>query len=368
MKYVFVIRAVTGEGGGAEKVFAQAVNGLSAGGTNIEVLSFDSPGKAFYPLGNVPLTFLSLCHPNKSLTPLTFIRLIFSLRKYLLSCAADVVVGFMHSAYVPLIIASIGTGIKVIGSEHAPKALYKKKKAQSILMNIADRLLWRKTVTSQLELARQSLSVVPKTFVVSNPVAIRLDSSTRCIDKSDNVGSLLCVGTLRAEKRFDVVIKAFSRCVRDTPGWTLNFVGDGPERGNLESLVASLDLQHKVFFCGAVKDPLPYYLRSDLLIVSSEYESFGLVALEALSLGVPVVSFSRCEGVLEFVSNGNNGVILDAGPSPEVSLQKELSVLMNDNEKLLILKNGASNFDCSAYDLASYIKRWIVVLDPAAEA
>ena len=140
---------------------------------------------------------------------------------------------------------------------------------------------------------------------------------------------ILChVSNFRPVKRVLDVIDTFAR-VRAEREVTLLMVGDGPDRARAEARCRELDLAQDVVFLGKVKNPIEPLLISDLLVLPSETESFGLVALEAMAAGVPVVS-----------SN--------VGGLPEVNVQEETGFLRNvgdvegmAQDALAILDEGA---------------------------
>ena len=89
-------------------------------------------------------------------------------------------------------------------------------------------------------------------------------------------------------------------------------VGDGPDRAKAESRCRELGLSDDVVFLGKVKNPIEPLLISDLLLLPSQTESFGLVALEAMAAGVPGVS-SNVGGLPEVNVHGESGVLCDVG-------------------------------------------------------
>ena len=136
---------------------------------------------------------------------------------------------------------------------------------------------------------------------------------------------LLChVSNFRPVKRVLDVIETFAR-VRAEREATLLMVGDGPERTRAEARCRELDLTQDVVFLGKVKNPIEPLLISDLLLLPSETESFGLVALEAMAAGVPVVS-SNVGGLPEVNVQEETGFLRDVG-DVEGMAQDALKVL-----------------------------------------
>ena len=136
---------------------------------------------------------------------------------------------------------------------------------------------------------------------------------------------LLChVSNFRPVKRVLDVIDTFAR-VRAEREATVLMVGDGPDRARAEARCRELDLTQDVVFLGKVKNPIEPLLISDLLLLPSETESFGLVALEAMAAGVPVVS-SNVGGLPEVNVQEETGFLRDVG-DVEGMAQDALKVL-----------------------------------------
>lgn len=104
---------------------------------------------------------------------------------------------------------------------------------------------------------------------------------------------LIGVGRLSAEKDFATLIRAFALAGK-TVECRLVILGTGPQQGELEALIASLGLSGKAFLAGFQDNPYAWLARADLFVLSSRYEGLPTVLVEALALGVPVLS-TRCE-------------------------------------------------------------------------
>lgn len=115
----------------------------------------------------------------------------------------------------------------------------------------------------------------------------------------------------RELKRVDDVVRIFDQ-VRQRRRAVLILVGDGPERSRIERLVHELDLTPFVSFLGQQLSFVRFLQNSDVFLLPSEIESFGLAALEALSCGVPVVA-SRVGGIPEVIRDGLTGILCNVG-------------------------------------------------------
>lgn len=123
---------------------------------------------------------------------------------------------------------------------------------------------------------------------------------------------LLYLGRLeRVQKRVDRVLHIWAALYKRFPEWTLRVVGDGPDRPALESLSADLGLE-RIRFEG-FQPPEEYYRRAAVLLLTSEFEGFGLVLCEGMSMGTIPVVYGSYAAAYDIVSDGNSGYVLDAG-------------------------------------------------------
>lgn len=123
---------------------------------------------------------------------------------------------------------------------------------------------------------------------------------------------ILAVGTLKAVKRFDVAIEAFARLPASL-GATLCIVGEGQERQALQAKIDAFGVNGRVLLLGYRADTAPWYANADLFVLSSDYEGFGNVVVEALEQGVPVVSTDCPSGPREILEDGKYGRLVPVG-------------------------------------------------------
>ena len=144
----------------------------------------------------------------------------------------------------------------------------------------------------------------------------------------NNERILMHISNFRKVKRIDDIVAAFAKIATHVPA-KLILVGDGPERLSIEKQVNELNLQSKVVFLGK-QDAIEEILAvSDLFLLPSATESFGLSALEAMACGVPVIS-SNAGGLPEVNLHGETGFAVDVGDID--ALAKYSLILLNNAE------------------------------------
>ncbi|MDX2361195.1 MAG: N-acetyl-alpha-D-glucosaminyl L-malate synthase BshA [Crocinitomicaceae bacterium] len=154
---------------------------------------------------------------------------------------------------------------------------------------------------------------------------------------SDDEPILCHVSNFRKVKRVDDVLRVFSE-VNKIKKSRILMVGDGPERYYLEELCRELDLCDRVIFLGKVRDTQHVLEIADLFILPSETESFGLAALEAMAMGVPVIS-SNTGGIPEVNTTGVTGFTSNVGDVDDMA--KNALYILDNEERLEEFRNNA---------------------------
>ncbi|MGG5253816.1 N-acetyl-alpha-D-glucosaminyl L-malate synthase BshA [Neobacillus sp. SM06] len=139
---------------------------------------------------------------------------------------------------------------------------------------------------------------------------------------------IIHVSNFRTVKRVPDVVKAFAEIVKAMPAKLL-LVGDGPEVTTVAKLVKTLGITDKVLFLGKQENLEELYSISDLMLLLSEKESFGLVLLEAMACGVPCIG-TNVGGIPEVITDGVNGYISQLGDIQDIA-QKAIHLLQDED-------------------------------------
>jgi N-acetyl-alpha-D-glucosaminyl L-malate synthase BshA len=151
---------------------------------------------------------------------------------------------------------------------------------------------------------------------------------------------LLHASNFRKIKRVQDVVKIFAAVNKEIPSKLL-FIGDGPERSTAEDLARELGVDDEIRFVGKQEQMEDILAIGDLFLLTSEYESFGLAALEAMAAGVPVVS-TNAGGLSEINEQGVTGFMSNVGDVEGMSKQA-LQILKDDDTLKKFKENAAAH-------------------------
>lgn len=226
---------------------------------------------------------------------------------------------------LPVVTTLHGTDITLVGADRSYLPITRFSIDQSDGVTAVSRYL--REATERVIGTRRGIEVIYN-FVNCDkykPTANR-DLRSRFAGKNEKI--LIHVSNFRAVKRPSDVVEIFARVRRCIPA-SLLMVGDGPERSNAEWRARSHGLEDKVHFLGKQDNIEELIGISDLLLLPSENESFGLVALEAMACEVPVVA-SRVGGIPEVITDGVEGFLAEPG-DVETMAERALQVLGEDS-------------------------------------
>lgn len=347
-------------------MLAEVTRSLCARSHNLTLITFDKPGwESFYPLHpDIRRVGLGLGPTDRPTSPMSTIGRVVGLRKEIKRHSPDVAVGFMHSMYLPLGVALVGSGCPVVGSEHQAAEHYRARPFQRMLLHMAPHVLAQMTCVS--EQARRAFPPRIQRIMVpiSNPVTVRSNKRADALGRTEQK-TLLAVGRLDPQKAQNVLIEAFASVAKQVPNWNLRIVGEGPSRGNLTRLIHSLGMVDRIQMPGAVADVSSEYMRSQLFVVPSRFESFGMTTAEALAHGLPAVGFEDCPGTNLLIRPGVNGALAPVAVDRVASLALTLLPLMvDDRERTRLSVNApAMNENFSTESIAG---RWEELLSDVA--
>ena len=170
---------------------------------------------------------------------------------------------------------------------------------------------------------------------------------------------VIAAGRLTPQKGFDLLIEAFAIVAREYPDWQLRIHGAGPQRAELRRLIAEHDLYANVFLMGPTARLGAALAEGSIFVLSSRFEGFGMVIVEAMSKGLAVVSFDCPRGPSEIISDGRDGVLV---PELDIAaLGRAISGLAGDRDRRARLGRAAIE-TARRYDREAVGARWDALL------
>lgn len=207
-------------------------------------------------------------------------------------------------------------GIKNIYTEHRWDSDFKLK--NPINNWLQKKLLARMNLKSDMVIA---VSTSVKDFLVKEKLA--LENRVKIIPNGIDIGGtrsikikekithpiIGTIGNLKEVKGHKYLIEAMSHVVKDYPLASLEIIGEGEERTNLQKLIDRLNLSHNVSLLGYKENPAPFMKHWNVFALSSLAETFGIVLLEAMEMGLPIVA-TKVGGIPDIIENKKNGILV----------------------------------------------------------
>lgn len=196
-------------------------------------------------------------------------------------------------------------------------------------------------------------------IAIGNPITIYTDYSMHQFEKKHNI---LYVGRMDyPNKRVDRVIDFWERNCEKLHDWTLTMVGDGPYKPKVEEKAKKLP---RITLAPFQEDPpVEYYKESDVLLLTSDLEGFGLVVIEAMSYGLVPVVYGSYEAIYDIIDDGKCGIIIPK-PFDNDSFDMAVRDICNDDSKRMKFSKEAV-IKSRIFSITEIKKKWYLVINNA---
>lgn len=376
------------EVGGQEVVTATLADSFIKHGHHVVIASFKQPNDimvkrtnpdvSFYTIGNFEYSHVNVC----------------ALRKIVIDNHIEIIINQWGLPFIPIRViktACKGLNIKVIsvyhnqidtngkimaveqtllGCNNCLKRIFLKLKLRAVKMITSRSMRYVYNHSDVYEVLSPSfverfkkftgIKNPTKLIVQTNPITINNEESHLCssIDFSKKMKEVIYVGRLDfVQKRVYRVIDTWNYLENKFPDWRLTIVGDGEDRENLENHVRELGLKHITF--EGFQNPLEYYKRASVLLLTSDFEGFGLVIVEGMSFGVVPFIYGSYPAVYDIINDKKDGMILpksERGYDAEKMANMLADLMANPSEREKMAKNAIAK--SSKFSLETVYNQW----------
>lgn len=350
MKLLYITNGITGSGG-LERVLAVKTALLVENfGYEIHILSLNENGKAtFFKFSDKIKRHSIETSGNKLQYFFKYKngiqKIVDEFQPEVISVCDDALKGFflpkiihtkakwIHESHASFLLANKGKGVSLNKKiQHQLKQILGKKFAKIILLTEANKKEW----------TLKNLLVIP------NPLSFESQEISSVKNKK-----IIAVGSYSFNKGYDLLLKIWSEIETKFPDWELNIYGRITKE-KLQTEAENLNLK-KIHFFEPVFDIQKKYLESSIFVLPSRSEGFGMVLIEAMSCGLPVISFDCPHGPKEIISNGKDGFLIENGNINEFS--KKIETLIND-ENLRQEMGKTAKLNSKKFNAEAIVKCW----------
>lgn len=342
-------------GAGTERATCVIANGLADFGYKVTILSCREGMEYKFPISD-KVSVVSLKGEEVKNRVLRKAMLLKRLKEVIdregieILVAVDVIL-----IYYLLGVKAIHHTLKIIAWEHFnfyAKRSLARRLARRLSAKYADAIV----VLGERDLKnyKDKLRRINRIVRIYNPVTVSLDTKSKLEEKT-----VLAVGRLTRQKGFDLLLEAWRYIEPEFGDWSLRIIGDGEEKENLYNIIQKYRLQ-KVEMIPYQKDIDQWYMRASIFALSSRYEGFVLVLIEAMAKGLPVVSFNCKEGPAELVEDKINGYLVDEEDIE--GFAEKLKCLMKDEDAQKRFSENAIH-NLYKFDSTRVIAEWVRLLD-----
>ena len=337
---------------GAERMTAVIANALAKRGYRVLILSLWDRTSVFPLHADIVHDALFETRPSFKRQ---YLATVAGIRRFVRQHSIDVLIEVDTMLTLFTLPATVGLKVRRIAWEHCHFDEDLGKPARKMARVLAARVSSVVVVLTERDRARWIEALRPRCNVVAlpNPLPFPMPDAPARRDSQ----TVLAVGRLTRSKGFDVLIEAWEKVARTAPDWRLVIIGEGEERRPLESLRNRLGLQTSVSLPGVRGDITSAYANAAIFCLSSRYEGFGLVLIEAMAYGLPIISTACPQGPRELLGPGDAIMV----PVEDAEGLAEALLTLMDSPSTADSLAACGRQTARAYEIAHIMDRWITL-------
>lgn len=353
MKKILIATFSLGEGG-AEKVLVELLDNINYNEYEVDLFVIKQEGiyiKNINPKVNVKILFNKIKFSNRKYNNfLNEIRLksvqVFSklIRAFIINKKYDIEISFLEGIATKFISDSCNKSSKKIAWVHTDleKCRAMNKFFEKISYPKFDKIV---CVSNEAKSIFDKLNpkLAPKSVILYNIINKKkiIEMAEVQIDLFENkeIKTIIAIGRLCENKRFDILINAHYRLLKQGIENRVLILGEGKGRQALEKQIRDLKLEKSVNLIGFKENPYPYLKAADIFVSVSDYEGFSLVVCEAMILKKPIIS-TKCTGPNEILSYGKYGVLIECNNVEQLEEELKKMIIHDEVRKEYSMKSA----------------------------
>ena len=344
---------------GYEKAVTETAGLFATYGHPVTVLILDHTAVTYFPFHpdvkiiHLPIHFGITQKGNPILRKWWFWKHTRLLKKEVEAIKPDLIIGTEYHFTAAMVFAGLQLQYRIFSWEHHHYYWIKKNRFWSALTKKA----YRK-IESLICLNNQEAAIL---HTMGNTVVIPNFTEPHHKQSRNDNQQLLTVAGLIQRKGIDLLLKTAEQVLIENPGWTWKLIGDGPLRNNVLEFISNKKLEDRLILqAPSGPDINREYQETTIYIMTSRFEAFPLVLLEALSWGIPCISFDCPSGPNEIIQDGKTGVLVP--PENTSAMIAAINTLIKNQDSRLYMSVAALQAVQQYYPESVY-KKWEEVFD-----
>ena len=335
----FICTSLDNVAGGLERQIVRTCNSLAEYNLNIYLISYDNNNaQSFYEISK-KVKWIKCgngLEPHKGASLIKRLRQVIFLRKKLIRHNITNLVTFHHGLFPRSLLASLFLDISRVVSERNSLELYKYIKLSRFNLGFIS-IFFADFITIQLEGYRSQYPIFLKNkiTVIPNVIETSVDKNLKP-NFDSNIISM--VGRLSEQKNFEPILYQASIQKMESQNYKINIAGDGPLRSYFEIKYKKLIINSYLELCGNIKNIDIFLSKASIFCLPSLWEGYPNSLIEALRIGMPIITTPRMANLKEFIEDDYNGYVVD---------DKDLLIcalkLLKDKHKLKIMSENSKN-------------------------
>lgn len=276
------------------------------------------------------------------------------LRKYVLQQQPDVIVSFMAQNTLICGLACVGVKGRLIASERIDPSMVRRNRIYRAILNRIYAHCDRTILQTQRAWAYFPKSVQCNSIIIPNPIQVHSLAAKEWRKR------IVTAGRLVHQKNHAMLIEAFHDFRDKYPDYCLDIYGEGPNRKSLENQILELGLADCVHLKGSSPKLHEDIADAAMFVLSSSFEGLSNALLEAMMMGLPVIS-TNCAGADEAIQDGVNGLLVPI--KDKAALTAAMSAMASDEERMRQFGAAARRDALDRYCMENVIGKWAAVIE-----